>query len=220
MALLLNGTAKVKVPEGAKPGDEIEVKTEFSAEQGPIDQLVASRLERDRKEDKAKIQTLETKISELAGTEGKTAAQEKRLADLESELAESKKNEKVDKALRKAGAADLEDEFRTGIKVSSTDDDAAIDAAVKDAVKRREDFLKKHGGKVKPSEEGVASGRPGSGGSLDEEAEDKKHSDLLALVKRNKPGLLVYIERAGSKEDKTKLMQKYKAQGLLEPKAK
>ncbi len=219
MALLLSGTAKVKVPEGAKPGDEITVKQEFEADQGPVDQIVASRLERDRKEDKAKIQDLEKKISDLAGEEGKTAAQEKRLKDLETELANSKTQEKIDKALRKAGAADLEDEFRTGIKVSSSDDDGDVEKAVKSAIERRKEFLKKHGAKAK-EEGGVQTGRTGSGGSEDVEAEDKQFADLMALVKRNKPGLELYVNREGSKEKKIKLMQAYKAKGLLEPKAK
>ncbi len=221
MALQLQGTAKVKVPEDAKPGDEIEVTTEFSAEQGPVDRLIADRIARDRKEDQAKLKELEAKLKDKEGKEGESAVLQNQLTQLNEKLAASELLRRVDEALRAAGAADLEAEFRGSIRVAATDDDGAIADAVKAAVKRKEEFVKKYGGGTTKIEDGKGgTGILGAGGSPDNTPEGKKLADLVGLVKRMNPGLMTYIDRAADAPAKIKLMESYKAQGLLEPKKK
>lgn len=219
MALQLQGTAKVKLEKDVKAGEEVEIKTEFEAEQGPIDQLITSRLERDRKADKEEIVELKKKIAAGNSTESQTAAMATQLETLQKDLAESKKQEKIEKELRAAGASDLDDAFRGLIKVEATADDGQIKEAVKTAIKQRDEFLKKHGAKP-AAEGGLNTGRQGSSGSQENAGVEAKHGELLSLVMKMKPSLRPYIEKAAGKEAQVKLMEHYKAQGLLEAPAK
>lgn len=220
MALLqLQGTAKVKLEKDVKAGEEVEIKTEFEAEQGPVDQLITSRLERDRKADREEIATLKKKLEGGASTEAQASEMKTKLENLEKDLAESKKQEKIEKELRAAGAADLDDAFRGLIRVDATADDGQIKDAVKTAIKQRDEFLKKHGAKP-ATEGGINSGRQGSSGSQENEGVEAKHAELWALVSKMKPSLKPYVERAAGKEAQIKLMETYKAQGLLEAPAK
>jgi hypothetical protein len=220
MALELDGKAKIKIPETAKPGDEIEVSTKFTAEQGPVDRIVTERLERAQKEDKAKITELENKLKGTATDSEKATQLQAQINELTAKNQAAENQARIEKALRKADASNLEDEFRAGITVDAKDDDGQVEEKIKAAIKKRDEFLKKHGIKKSAAGNDQIIGRVGSGGSTDDDPADKVHADLVDLMEKNNPGLKLYVDRAGDKAAQTKLLQNYKAQGLLNPKAK
>lgn len=215
MALELKGKTTYKADRDIKAGEEVTIDQTFQADQEAVDQVVEGRVARARKERAEEIKKLQDDLTaaKAGGTES-----EKLLAtitELKNKQAESDREAKLMRGLKKAGALDLEDEFLATIKVGAEDDDLAVEEKVKAAVKRRAELQKAWGA---PAATKKPAGRMGGPVTEDSEPEDKKHADLLALVKRSKPtlGLARRLENITDRSEQTKIMESWKSQGLLD----
>lgn len=215
MALELKGKTTYKADKDIKAGEEVIIEAPFEADQEAVEKVIGARVERARKERADEIKKLNDELAAAKAGGSDTDKLQKELNELKAKQAASDSEAKLMRGLKKAGALDLEDEFLP--KVSAEDDEEAVEQKVKEAVKRREAFLKAHGltGSTRK-----ATGRTGGPPSEDVEPEDKEHASLLAEAKKDvrKLGLARRLENISDKSEQVKIMKLWKSQGLFEPK--
>ena len=209
---LLKGVTTYKADKDIKAGEEVKIETEFEADQATLDQLAVERINREKTKHTKEVDQLKKDLEAAkAGGGGDVAALTGQIKALQDENAEGKKEKLLNAGLRRAKALDLEDEFLPTI--SADDDEAAVDTKVKAAIKRRADLQKAWGAPNK------AMGRVGNGASEDEQPEEKKLNDLMAELERTRPDLKIYVNRLQDRGAQIKLIESYKAQGLLKAKS-
>lgn len=217
MPAILKGKAKYKIPENAKPGDEVEISGhDFEADQEDFERALAGRLAQQKRQFDAKEQELTKKLAELEEKGGNLEGEKKlkaQLDALQAKLADSELKSRIDSQLKAAGLSDLPDEFRPGrLKADASDEDVA--EAVKAAGDRFAKLKESLGVKQSTEEDTPKSktlGQRGAGGSGDKKAKVEAMRDK---VKRVKPSLLPMLEGM-SDEQQQDIMASWDDQGLL-----
>ncbi len=229
MAAILKGLLKkFKVPENAKPGDEIEVSGEFEADQDDYEQSLDKRLKSERKkaEDLQKQlekanKDLEAEKKKSTGTpEPSNAANQAILDRLDAQEKQAKRDRQEAKLQRilDQKAKDLPDAMRRTINVPDDADDETIEAAV-ERVNKEFEKLKLDLG-VKKQKPNVGTGAQGSGsGSTEEEAEKATVAGLLKKANTNRPDLIDVLNNSAENEkDMGLVLKDWDSKGLLDPK--
>ncbi len=218
MPALLKGKMKWKVPENAKPGDEVEVEGTFEADQSDYDGSLRARLDQQKRQLEASFEPERKELTELKakGTPAPQATDTKtteRLQQLERELAQSKLDKKVDEALKKAGLVSIPKVYRDSIRL----DPAATDAEVEAAAKALADDpdLKKLTTTPEPETKPAKPGTGGRGGQGSGDPKDKL-ATLSEKARTNAPQLHKMLLDMGPDEQKD-VLESWESQGVLNP---
>lgn len=238
MALELEGSAEITIPEGAKPGDKVKVeKVKFSPSQAEIDNVVRDRVTRateagrkaaeddlKAKQDQAEKERKERELNSGSVQESAEVKELRKSNEtLQNQMNGFMVESRINTALAANGAADLDAEFRTGIKLTPQSTQAEVDEQVKAAIQRKKDFLKKHGIEDEAGNEGEAEkpktiGRAGAGGSKQSKAAETELKELMTKMNANRPNYAGML--AGkSEEQQLKSLRVWNAQGNLDKRA-
>lgn len=221
MPAKLKGSATIKIPEGAKPGDEITVEdVTFIADQDDFDRSVRDRLKQQQKKHDEEKQGLEAKITELESKNAPEPSQElkqlkDRLAEMDAKQAQRDLQDRVTAELEKQGLVDLPKAYRSLINAKPDASDEELAAMVKEAGDEFTALRTKLAPEAPVAPAKPSFGAPGSGGSKDQQ---KKIDSLRSKVQANRPDLMRHLTGL-SDEMALDVMQTWDTQGDLKPKS-
>ena len=226
----LKGSTKFKVPEGAKPGDEIELKdVVFIANQDDFDRSLRTRLEQQQRKhdtEKADMQgQLDEANKKASGTQAApdaaTAKALEKLAkqngDLQERLAKNETRSRIEAAVAAAGLTKMPKVYRASLdslKVDASDSEIndAVAALVADPDLKK--ILTAPATIQQPAISGP-TGRRGAGGSTDAQ---KKLDALRDKMQRNRPELAASLDTVNDEAAQIEILESWDAQKQLEPK--
>ncbi len=207
---IVTGKAKIKVPEGAEPGQEIELnEVSVDVAQDVYERPLAERFTRMARqtqklqETEAELATVKAEIATLKTTEGgkgkgnegpspEMLELQKKVETMTAQLAATTQREAIDAAFAKAKVADIPAQFKNAVKVRSGATPEEIDLAVTEQVEAYNALKKSLGVKegAAATEEEKNVGAAGNGGTRDTTSDE----DKAAVAKVMKSGKQAYID--------------------------
>lgn len=222
----LKGSAVWKADRDVKAGEEVTLATNFEADQTDFENALRERIARAEAKGAAEAEAKlkaeqERKAAEQAANRGAKSTEEdplrKQLAELQDKVQKAELAQKVQATLVGLGASDLEDVFRSQISVTPGMTDEELKGAVTKAVEARAAFVAKlKDGNSAGAPAPQAFGRPGSGGSQDQNAQGQM-TTLLAKQQANRPELSGML-RNRTDQEKLEILKMWDGQKKLEPK--
>lgn len=223
MPAKLKGSATIKVPENAKPGDEITLEdVTFIADQDDFDRSVRDRLKQQQKKHDEEANSLREKISELEtkasgpDASAETKKLQEQLTAMAAKQAERDLQDRIQEKLAQKGLADLPKAYRGLIKAKPDASDEELEAQIDEA---SAEFTSLKTSLSATEQQATPPAKPsfgaqGAGGSRDSQ---KKIDMLRDKVRTTRPDLERHLTGL-SDEMALDVMTTWDAQGHLKPK--